>query len=73
MKKKSEAILRRKIAEVINDDVAKTIIQSVKKHPDYFVKKGGPEGTYQRHDFMFEYGEFLPEITRFAVDCGGQE
>ena len=50
---------------------AEEIIEEVKKYPDYFVMQGGYDGTFSHVCFWDDYGHLMPEISKFAVECGG--
>ena len=51
---------------------AETIIEDVKDNPDYFVMEGGADGTYGHMCFWEDFGHLMPEISRFAKECGGK-
>ncbi len=63
--------VERKLREKAGDK-ADEIIEEVKECPDYFVMEGGSDGTFSHVCFLDDYGHLMPEISDFAVECGGQ-
>jgi len=63
----TEKKLRSKIQEAADE-----IIAEVKKYPDWFLMEGGSDGTFSHVRWHDEFGHLNPEITDFAVECGGK-
>ena len=66
----TEKKLRSKIQEA--GDNPDDIIAEVKECPDWFLMEGGSDGTFSHVRWHGEFGRLKPEITDFAVECGGK-
>ncbi len=63
--------LEKKLRDKAGKD-ADRIIAEVMEDPHYFVMEGGSDGTFSHIRFHNEYGHLMPEISDFAVKCGGR-
>lgn len=60
--------LLKKIKEL---NINVSLIQEIKENPDYFVMEGGTDGSFGHAEFLDEFGDLMPEIIDFAVECCG--
>ncbi len=42
------------------------IKQEVEDDPYYFVMQGGSDGTFAHHEFLLDYGQYMPEISNLC-------